>query len=157
MSASQPTHISSGPNLFAPGPLGTLSSMEGPTTKKSTGTMGHSFGNTKGSQPVTGGAPGPFIEPRGGLFNSNYSPGSGPSFGSSSSSGTWLQGGATSSPFGSSAFGSTAAPNTGSASSGSLNKPPSQGTPLFSSPSGNSQPKAESTVRFGQLSNSSRR
>ena len=151
VSASQPTHTSSGPSLFAPGPLGTPSPMVGSTTNKSTGTMGNSFGNPNGSQPVIGGTQGPFPEPRTGLFSSNYGPGPG------SSSGTLLQGGATSSPFGSSAFGSTTAPNIGSASSGSLNKPPSQGIPLFPSPSGNSQSKAESTVSFGQLSNSSRR
>ncbi|CAI7649160.1 unnamed protein product [Penicillium crustosum] len=146
---SQSTHISSGPNLVAPGRFGTLSAGAGSTKNKSTGTMGNSFGNQKGSQPVFGGGP----------FSSNYGSGSGSSSLSQGGapSSFLFQGEATSSPFGSPAFGSTTAPSTGAASSGSSNKPPSQPTPLFTSPSGNSQSKGESTVPLAQLSNSSRR
>ncbi|CRL28200.1 Interferon-induced Mx protein [Penicillium camemberti] len=153
--ASQPTHTSPGPNPFASGPSGTPSPMAGSTTTKSTGTMRNSFGNLQGPQPVIGGTQSLFPEPRGGRFGSNYGSGSG--FGSFSSSGSLFQGEATSSPFGSSAFGSTTAPNTDAASSGSSNRPPSQPNPFLPLPSGNSQSKAESTVPFAKLSNSSRR
>ncbi|KAJ5515924.1 hypothetical protein N7527_007484 [Penicillium freii] len=149
VSASQPTHTGSGLNLFGPGPLVAPSFMAGSTTNNNTGTTRNLFGNPKYSQPVIGATQGLNPEPRGGLFSSN--PGS---FSGSSPS---FQGGATSSPFGSSAFGSTTAPNTGAASSGSSNKPPSRSASFFPLPSGNSESKAESTVPFSQLSNSSRR
>lgn len=160
MSASQPTHTGSGANFFAPGPLGTPSPMAGSTTNSSTGTTRNSFGNPNGSQPVVGGTKGLNPEPRGGLFGSNSGSGSGSLF---QGGATLFQEGAKSSPFGSSsAFGSTTAPNTGfgtygAASNGSSNKPPSQPNPFLPLHSGNSQSKADSTVPFDKLSNSSRR
>lgn len=165
MSASQPTHTSSGLNLFGPGPLVTPSPMAGSTTNNSTGTTRTLFGNPEYSQPVTGATQGLNPEPRGGILGSNSSsfssssslPQGGAPFGSFPPRGTpsssLLQGGATSSPFGSSAFGSTTAPKIGFGS----NMPPSQPSPSFPLPSGNSQSKAESTMPFPQLSNSSRR
>lgn len=160
MSAPQPTHTSAGANFFAPGPLGTRSPMSGPTTNKSTGTTRNSFGNLNDSQPVVGGTKALNPEPRGGLFSSNSGFGSGSLF---QGGAPLFQEGATSSPFGSSsAFGSTTAPNTGfgiygTASSGSSNKATSQPNPFLPLPSDNSQSKADSTVPFAKLSNSSRR
>ncbi|KAJ5940356.1 hypothetical protein N7516_000524 [Penicillium verrucosum] len=140
-STSQPTNTSSGPNLFAPGPFGTLSPMTGSTANKSTGTTRSPFGNLEDSQPVTGGTQGLSPEPRGNLFSN--------SSGFFSGSGSLFQTGATPSPSASSLFGPTTAPSTGAASSGSSNKPRSQPS-LFGS-------KAERTVPFAHLSNSPRR
>ncbi|KAJ5604156.1 hypothetical protein N7537_007112 [Penicillium hordei] len=150
-SASQPTHTSSGPSLFGPGPLVPPAPMVGFTTNKSTSTR-NSFGNQEDSQPVIGGTKGLNLEPRRDLSSSN------PGFGS----GSLFQGGATSSPFGSSAYGLTTAPNTGfgtydAASSGGSNKRPSQPNPFLPFSSGNSQSKADIAVPFAQLSNSSQR